>query len=466
MPEQSVSESINQAITPLSDGMSAVIFYSVDIFGNSVPLVLIGLFSAAVFFTLMLRFINLRGFSHSIQILRDPSEDTGDGDVSHFQALTSALSGTVGIGNLASVPIAIAIGGPGALFWMIVMGFFSMTTKFVECYMAVKYRRESPSGEVSGGPMYYIEHAFNKIKMPKMGRFWAIFFAVSSVGGSLTIFPVSQAYVQFSFTTGIDAPLVFGVIFASVVGIAIIGGIKTIGRVTEIVVPWMCGLYVLAGAVILLINSSLVPAALLTIIKSAFGMEAAAGGVIGALINGIRRAAYSSEAGFGSAAFAHAAARTKKPITQGYVALLEPFIDTVVVATMTGLVVVVTGVYTQDLQGIEITSAAFGSVISWYPVILVVAAIMFAYSTCIAWAYYGERAAIYLFGDSKKVVNSYKAFLLIAIATASSIHISVAINIVDSFLFAMAIPNILALYILSSEIRQDVKEYEIQTFKS
>ncbi|WP_216824994.1 alanine/glycine:cation symporter family protein [Agarilytica rhodophyticola] len=465
MPEQSISESINQAIMPFADGMSAVIFYSINIFGNDVPLVLIGLFSAAVFFTLSLRFINLRGFTHSIKILRDPDEDVGEGDVSHFQALTSALSGTVGIGNLASVPVAIAIGGPGALFWMIVMGFFSMTTKFVECYMSVKYRRESPNGEVSGGPMYYIEHAFNKINLPKMGKFWAIFFAVSSVGGSMTIFPVSQAYVQFSFTTGIDAPLIFGVVFSAIVGVAIIGGIKTIGRVTEIVVPWMCGLYLLAGVVILVINASVLPSALASIIKGAFGMDAAAGGFIGALINGVRRAAYSSEAGFGSAAFAHSAARTKKPISQGYVALLEPFIDTVVVATMTGLVVVVTGVYTQDLQGIEITSAAFGSVISWYPTLLVVAAILFAYSTCIAWAYYGERAAIYLFGDSKKVINSYKAFLLVVIATASSIHISVAINIVDSFLFAMAIPNILALYLLSSEIRQDVREYEMETFK-
>lgn len=460
MPEQNLAEQINQFISPIAEGMSSVIFYTVSVFGFDLPLVVVWLFSAAIFLTLALRFINLRGFLHAIKILRDPDDDVGPGEVTHFQALTSALSGTVGLGNIASVPVAITLGGPGAVFWMVVAGFFGMTAKFAECYLAIKYRKEHPDGTVSGGPMYYIEHVFSKMKMPAVGKGMAIFFALGTLGGSITVFHVNQAHAQFSSVTGISAPLIFGAGFSLIVGLVVLGGIKSIARVTEVLVPWMIGLYFLAGLVIILMNIPQLPGAFEVILKSAFGLDAVGGGMVGAIINGVRRATYSSEAGLGSAAIAHSAARTKEPLTQGYVALLEPFIDTVIVSTMTGLVVIVTGAYATDLVGIEMTSAAFASVISWYPAVFSVAAVMFAYSTSVTWVYYGERAAVYLFGGSRMVVNTYKIILLLFLSTGAALQLSAVINIVDSFLFAMAIPNILALYLLFPEIRRDLIAYE------
>ena len=460
MPEQTLAEKINAIISPIADAMSSVIFYAVNVFGFQLPLVVVWLFSAAVFLTLGLRFINLRGFSNAIKILTDPKEKEGPGEVSHFQALTSALSGTVGLGNIASVPVAIMLGGPGAVFWMVVAGFFGMTAKFAECYLAVKYRKENPDGSISGGPMYYIEHVFAKMRVPRIGKFLAVFFALGTLGGSLTVFHVNQAHAQFSSVTGISAPLIFGMGFSAIVGLVVLGGIKSIAKVTEILVPWMVGLYFLAGLVIVVLHFDQLPHAFEVIFKSAFGLDAAAGGAVGAMINGIRRATYSSEAGLGSAAIAHSVAKTKEPLTQGYVALLEPFIDTIIVSTMTGIVVIVTGAYATDLVGIEMTSAAFSGVISWYPVVFSVAAIMFAYSTSVTWVYYGERAAVYLFGNGRHVINTYKIILLIFLSTGAALQLSAVINIVDSFLFAMAIPNILALYLLYPEIKADVVEYE------
>ncbi|MEM7283140.1 MAG: alanine/glycine:cation symporter family protein, partial [Pseudomonadota bacterium] len=399
-------------------------------------------------------------FSHAIRILCESEQDNEPGEVTHFQALTSALSGTVGLGNIASVPVAITLGGPGAVFWMVVAGFFGMTAKFAECYLAMKYRKENSDGTISGGPMYYIEHVFTRMRLPKLGKGFAVFFALGTIGGSLTVFHVNQAHVQFESVTGISAPLTFGIGFALIVGLVVLGGIKSIARVTEVLVPWMVGLYLLAGLIILVMHVTAIPEAVVIIIKSAFGLDAAAGGFVGAMINGIRRATYSSEAGLGSAAIAHSAAKTKEPMTQGYVALLEPFIDTVVVSTMTGIVVVVTGTYALGLEGIEITSAAFATVISWFPYLFSVAAILFGYSTSITWVYYGERGAVYLFGNDKRVILAFKIFVLMFLSIGASLELSAVINIVDSFLFAMAIPNILALYLMFPEIRRDLLAYE------
>lgn len=464
----SLADSINNALTPVSDFVSSIIFYSVDVFGVSLPLVVVWLIAAAVILTFALRFINLRGFRHGWHLIFNPRDHfDADGEISHFQALSAALSGTVGLGNIASVPVAIALGGPGAIFWMILAGFFGMSAKFAECALAVKYRRVEADGRTIGGPMFYIEAVFSRHGLKTLGKGAAIFFAIMTMGASVSVFQVNQAYAQFANVTGISAPIVFGVIMASGVAYIILGGIKRIGGSARIIVPVMGVLYVGSALIILILNIPAIPEAITTIFKSAFGLDAAGGGLVGALINGVRRATYSSEAGVGSAAIAHSAVKTNEPLTEGYVALLEPFIDTVVVCTLTGLVVIVTGVYepylfNPDVVGIEITSAAFEKTFGWFPHVLLLASVMFAFSTLVSWAFYGSQAAAYLFGATKRVDVIFKLTLCFLLSTGAAVSLSAIINFIDSMLFGMAIPNIIALYLLLPELRRDVKAYEVK----
>ncbi len=470
----SFADHIDNALTPLSDFVSAIIFFSVDFFGVSLPLVVVWLIVAAIILTVSLRFVNLRGFRHGWHLVFNPREhldaSTGaptpvDGEISHFQALSAALSGTVGLGNIASVPVAIALGGPGAIFWMILAGFFGMSAKFAECALAVKYRKVLPDGRTLGGPMFYIEEVFNRLGLKSLGKAAAIFFAIMAMGASVSVFQVNQAHAQFANVTGLSIPIIFGVIMASGVAYIILGGIKRIGGAAQWIVPTMGVLYVGSALLILLMNIPAIPAAITTIFESAFGLDAAGGGLVGALINGMRRATYSSEAGVGSAAIAHSAVRTNEPLTEGYVALLEPFIDTVVVCTLTGLIVIVTGVYepylfNPDVVGIEITSAAFESAFGWFPYVLLFASILFAFSTLVSWAFYGSQAAAYLFGPSKRTDVIFKLTLCFMLSTGAAISLSSIINFIDSMLFGMCIPNIIALYLLLPELRRDVKAYE------
>lgn len=465
----SLADLINNTLTPVSDFVSSIIFYSVTLAGVKLPLVVIWLIGAGIILTLALRFINLRGFRHGWHLVFNPREhlkdEKVDGEISHFQALSAALSGTVGLGNIASVPVAIALGGPGAIFWMILAGFFGMSAKFAECALAVKYRKVQPDGSTLGGPMFYIEAVFSRLGLKTLGKGAAIFFAIMAMGASVSVFQVNQAHAQFANVTGISAPVVFGVIMATGVAYIILGGIKRIGGVARLIVPVMGVLYVGSALIILVLNIPAIPAAIETIFQSAFGLDAAGGGLVGALINGVRRATYSSEAGVGSAAIAHSAVKTNEPLTEGYVALLEPFIDTVVVCTLTGLVVVVTGVYVpflynQDVVGIEITSAAFESAFTWFPWVLLVASVMFAFSTLVSWAFYGSQAAAYLFGATKRTDVIFKLTLCFLLSTGAAVSLSAIINFIDSMLFAMAIPNIVALYLLLPELRRDVKTYE------
>lgn len=462
----SLAERIDNVLTPFSDFVSSIIFYSVNVAGVSLPLVVVWLILAALVLTFALRFINLRGFRHAWSlVLRKKADLKGDGEISHFQALSAALSGTVGLGNIASVPVAIVLGGPGAVFWMVLAGFFGMSAKFAECALAVKYRRVMPDGRVIGGPMYYIEAVLSRYGLKTIGKIAAVFFAVMAMGGAISVFQVNQAYAQFAHVTGATAPVTFGVVMSALVAFVILGGIKRIGRVTSVLVPLMAALYLGAGLIIILLNIAAIPEAFVTIFKSAFGLEAAGGGLVGALINGVRRATYSSEAGVGSAAIAHSAVRTAEPMTEGYVALLEPFIDTVVVCTITALVVVVTGVYEpflfqEDVVGIEITSAAFASAFSWFPYVLMVASILFAFSTMVSWAYYGSQAAAYLFGPTRRVDVTFKITLCVLLSTGAAVSLSAIIDFIDSMLFGMCIPNIIALYLLLPELRRDVKAYE------
>ncbi|MEO1135363.1 MAG: amino acid carrier protein [Pseudomonadota bacterium] len=461
-----LAEQIDEALKPVADFVSSIIFYSVDIAGVSMPVVVAWLGIAAIIITAALGFINLRGFRHGWSLLLRPRHaDGAKGEISHFEALSSALSGTVGLGNIASVPVAIALGGPGAVFWMIVIGFFGMSAKFAECALAVKYRKVLPDGRIIGGPMFYIEAVLGRMGMKTLGKAAAIFFAIMAMGASISVFQVNQAHAQFANVTGVAAPITFGIIISTLVAIVIIGGIRRIGRVARIIVPFMGAIYLGAGLIIIFMNIPALPAAVQTILSSAFGLDAAGGGLVGALINGMRRATYSSEAGVGSAAIAHAQVKTNEPLSEGYVALLEPFIDTIVVCTITALVVVITGAYAPylfdpDVRGIEITSAAFESAFGWFPYILMVASILFAFTTLVSWAFYGSQAAAYLFGPTRTVDVTFKVVLCLMLSTGAAISLSSIIDFIDSMLFAMAIPNILALYLLLPELRRDVKAYQ------
>ena len=461
-----LAESIDQFFKPFSDAVNAIVFYSVPIAGVDLPIVVIWLMLAALVLTIALGFINIRGFGHGFSLITGGKKrDGAGGEITHFEALSSALSGTVGLGNIASVPVAIALGGPGAVFWMILAGFLGMSSKFAECALAVKYRRINADDTVNGGPMYYIEDVFRRRGLGPVGKFAAVFFAIMTIGASVSVFQVNQSYEQFELVTKIEAPLIYGAIISGLVAIVILGGIKKIARVTRILVPAMGILYLSAAAVIILLYVGVIPGVIVDIYRSAFGLEAAGGGMVGALINGMKRATYSSEAGVGSAAIAHAAVKTDEPVTEGYVALLEPFIDTIVVCTVTALVILVTGAHepflysTGPLSGISMTSAAFEGTFSWYPVVLLVSVVLFAFSTLVTWAHYGAQAAGYLFGSSRAVDVTFKLLLCLALSTGAAIQLGSIINFIDSMLFAMAVPNIIALYLLLPELRRDVKAY-------
>ena len=434
--------------------------------GASIPIVVVWLVFGALFFTVKMNFINVRAFKHAIDLVRGKYDDPKDeGEVSHFQALATALSATVGLGNIAGVAVAITVGGPGATFWMIVAGLLGMSSKFVECTLGVKYRVVNDNGEVSGGPMYYLKNGLVKYGYGNIGKVLAVLFAILCIGGSFgggNMFQANQAYAQlsgqFPMLSG-NGPM-FGFLLATLVGTVIIGGIKSIARVTEKIVPFMAVLYVAAALVILFVNFSEIGNAFAMIFKGAFAPSAAFGGFIGVIIQGFRRAAFSNEAGVGSASIAHSATKTNEPVSEGIVSLLEPFIDTVVICTMTALVIIVTGMSgVQGVEGAQLTSQAFESVISWFPYVLVIAIFLFAFSTMISWSYYGLKSWTYLFGSSKKSELVYKLIFLIFIIVGSSVKLGAVLDFSDMMILAMAFPNILGLLILSGEVKIDLKEY-------
>ena len=462
--ENMLSDRINSLFEPIVNVMAKVIFW--EPFSSGIPIVVIWLVVGAIFFTIRMNFISIRGFKHALQLVRGDYDNPEDkGEVSHFQALTTALSATVGLGNIAGVAVAVAIGGPGATFWMIIAGLLGMSSKFVECTLGVKYRTIDVNGEVSGGPMYYLKTAFEKRDLSFIGKMMAGLFAILCVGGSFgggNMFQANQAFSQlegqFSMLEGNG--VYFGFILAVLVGLVIIGGIKSIANVTEKIVPLMAVLYVGASMFIIVMNYDQVFDVLALIFDSAFSSDAAKGGFVGVLVQGFRRAAFSNEAGVGSAAIAHSAVKTNEPVTEGIVALLEPFIDTVVICTMTAIVIIITGRHTgYDLEGAQLTSSAFESVISWFPMLLVVAIFLFAFSTMISWSYYGLKSWTYLFGKSKLTEYSYKLLFLIFIIIGSTVSLGAVIDFSDMMILAMAFPNILGLYMMSGEVREDLRDY-------
>jgi alanine or glycine:cation symporter, AGCS family len=506
--DKSFDQLIDQKFGDYTGWFVNAIFYTIPITeGVAIPWVLIPLIGGAVYFTLYFKLINITGFKTAINIVRgkyDKEETQGakeissdqklhavdgdlvdtirvehdedhDGEVSHFQALTAALSATVGLGNIAGVAVAISLGGPGATFWMIVAGLIGMASKFTECTLGVRYREIDSKGRVYGGPMYYLKNGLKEKGMAGAGKVLAVLFAIMCIGGSFgggNMFQSNQAFAMVeSYTGGVNSPLhgygwFFGLIMAILVGVVIIGGIKKIAKVTDKIVPFMVGVYVLAALIILGLNASQIPTAFGQIFSGAFTGAGITGGLVGVLIQGFRRAAFSNEAGIGSASIAHSAVKTKYPASEGLVALLEPFIDTVVVCTMTALVLIVSNtdgsliVYGQEVQqGVEVTSRAFEASISWFPIVLTIAVVLFAFSTMISWSYYGYQAWTYLFGRSKSVEYTYKALFCLFVIVGAASQLGSVINFSDAMIFAMLVPNMIGLFLLAPKAKEELKKF-------
>jgi AGCS family alanine or glycine:cation symporter len=438
--------------------------------GQNLPFIVLWLVLGAVFFTLRMGFINLRGLKHAVEITAGKYDGEHDeGEVSHFQALASALSATVGLGNIAGVAIAVSLGGPGAVFWMMVAGFLGMSSKFTECTLGQMYREVDEKGRVLGGPMRYLALGVEKVGFRRLGKVLSVLFAVMCIGGSFgggNMFQANQAFAQTARVIPFfaDKAWLFGIIVAVLVGLVIIGGIKRIGQVAGAVVPLMCAVYVIAGIAILVANASAVPEALTKIVVEAFTPRAGMGGLLGVLVTGFKRAAFSNEAGIGSASIAHSAAATNEPVREGLVALLEPFIDTIIICTMTGLVVVVTGQYLEapaggddTMRGVLMTSAAFESVFSWFPWVLALAVFLFAFSTMISWSYYGERCWVFLFGKGTSMV--YRVIFLVFVVLGSILNLGNVVGFSDLMILGMAFPNILGLLLLNKQVANALDDY-------
>lgn len=465
-------QGLDQFVGQLNAAMASVFFYPVPVGAETtVPLAVAVLVLAAIFFTLRAGLPQLRAFGHAIDVVRGKYDDPEDeGEVSSFQALTSALSATVGLGNIAGVAIAVSSGGPGAVFWMICAGFLGMASKFTEVTLALMYRDVRPDGRVMGGGMYYLSKGFAEMGRTRLGQVLAVWFALMCIGASFgggNSFQVNQSVGAVARVVPFfaDYPWVYGLIMAAAVAVVILGGIRRIASTAEKIVPLMCGVYFLAAIVILVMRMEQVPAAFGMIISEAFSPRAGLGGVIGVAVIGFQRAAFSNEAGIGSSAIAHSAAKTPYPVREGIVALLEPFIDTVVVCTVTALVIVVTGAYENpelaDLRaagdGAALTSAAMSEVLPFFPYILAVAVVMFAYSTMISWSYYGERCWVYLFGDGSSII--YKVLFVIVVFLGSVVTAQNVLNFGDLLIFGMVFPNVIGVIALSGKVRAAFDQY-------
>lgn len=491
---EGLDERINRAFTPIADWWVNFVLTSIPVSDEvSIPIVLLLLIAGALFFTIYFSFVNIRRFGLAIQVVRGKYDaiegsdepittDTvnvvnGDikdtikiegkpGEVSHFQALSAAVSGTVGLGNIAGVAVAIVMGGPGATFWMILAGILGMSSKFVECTLGVSYR-DVVNGRVFGGPMYYLSRGLRDRGFPQFGKILAVLFAILCVGASFgggNMFQANQAAAQVISQFGIEsgaAGSILGLIMAILVAIVIIGGIKRIGNIAEKIVPFMAILYVISCLVIIFINIGQLGDAIGLIFTEAFNPTAITGGIVGVIITGFRRAAFSNEAGVGSAAIAHSAVITKYPASEGVVALLEPFIDTVVICTMTALVIIITGLYQnpESLNGVDLTTSAFESSLGGSSYLLTVAIVLFAFSTMLSWSYYGLQSWMYLFGRSRRSDMTYKVLFLIFIVIGAASTLDAVINFSDAMILAMVFPNMIGLFFLFPMVKMELNRY-------
>lgn len=487
----SLDAQIDQSFSDATSWFTDTILYSIPFTEDiAIPWVLIVLVVGALYFSFYFKGINFKGFGTAINVVRGKydsletvknKEDIletlkveGNGEVSHFQALTAALSATVGLGNIAGVAIALSIGGAGATFWMIIVGLLGMASKFVECTLGVKYREIETDGTVFGGPMYYLKNGLKELGLKKFGKALSILFAIMCVGGSFgggNMFQVNQAFKLFEYVTGGEQSFVygkgwlFGLIMAVFAGIVIIGGIKKIAKVTDKVVPIMVVVYILAIITVLGMNYTLIPNAFHQIFQGAFNPSGIAGGIIGVMIQGFRRGAFSNEAGIGSSSIAHAAVKTNYAASEGLVALLEPFIDTVLVCTMTALALIITGQITAGHevsfeQGAILTSKALESGISWFPYVLTIAVILFAFSSMISWSYYGYQAWSYLFGRNKKIGNVYKVIFCIFTVIGAAATLNAVIDFSDAMIFSMMVPNMIGLVLLAPKVIKELNRYK------
>ena len=468
-----VDEFIDKNIAPVTDAIANFVFSSITICGAKVPVIILWILAAGFFFTIYFKGIAFWGFKHAIDnIVKKPEgHGEGSGDVSSFQALATALSGTIGIGSIAGVALSISLGGPGAAFWIFAGAILGMSIKFIEAALAVKYRRFNLDGSVSGGPMHYIAHGLTRRKMRWLGQPLSVLFAILCIGGGITggnMIQINQTAHQIIFITGGESSIfhgyawVLGLIAAVLIGLVVMGGIKGIAKVTTILTPTMCALYIISGLIVIFANFTNIPSALALIIKEAFHPTAVAGGFFGIVIIGLRRSVQSNEAGTGAAAIVYAAAQTKEHISQGFVALLETFL-TGILCLFTSFAIVFSGVLENQtigqISGIELASNAFQSVISFFPIILSIIAVMFAMSTLISWAYYGQKAWTFLLGEGKKRVITFNLLYCLFIVIGSAMNVSSILNITDAMMLAMCVPNIIVLYILAPEIKKDLKEY-------
>lgn len=452
-------------------GFMDIVFTSITIADSSVPLIVLWLIAGAIFCTVRFGFQQFRSLPLAYRLIRgDFNDPNAPGEVTHFQALTSALSVTVGLGNISGVAIAIAIGGPGAVLWMMLAGFLGMATKYAECTLGVKYRTVHPDGSVSGGPMYYLKRGFSERGWPRLGAALASFIALAIILASFVstnMYQVNQVYTQVVTVTGgagsffDENAWLLGTVIAACVGGIVIGGMKSIAQTTEKMLPTMSLIYIAAALVILIANYAQIPQALVTIFTSAFSTDSVTGGIWGAITQGFIRAMISSEAGMGTAAIAHATARTHFPAAEGHVALLEPFIDTVVICTLTALVIIVTGTYLEvGLDGIEMTSAAYATVLPWFPLVLAVSVTLFAFSTILVSCYYGLQASEMLFGYRKRVKACYLIIFLSLTVSGSLVSLDLIVGLMDSLVVLICIPNIIGLVVLAPVIREEHKRFK------
>jgi len=460
-------------VGPVAEALSSAVFYAIPVAGTQVPLIVIWLAVAAVFFTVYLRFINLRALGLAIRHVKgDFADPTARGEISHFKAVATAISGTVGVGNIGGVAVAISLGGPGAAFWLFLAGLLSMSTKLVECTLGVKYRRYNADGSVSGGPMFYLESYFRERGWPSLGKGMGAFYALALVIGCLGIgnmFQSNQAYAQVLVITGgessalVDMGWLFGLGLAAIVAAVIIGGIQSIARVAAILVPVMAVLYVVSCVIVITLSAEHLPGALQLVVSEAFTGQAASGGALGAVIIGFQRALFSNEAGIGSASIAHAAVKTEAPASEGITALLEPFIDTVVICSLSSLVILTTAMphnlMGAGLAGIELTSAAFAWHFAWAPYVIAVAALLFAFSTTLAWSYYGLKGWTYLVGEGRFRALIFQLVFCGFIALGCMLELSAVLDFSDAMVFLIAVPNILALYLFAPMVKREVEHY-------
>lgn len=467
----SIDSFLDKHLTPLSDFVSNIVFYPITLGGTKIPIVVLWILIGGLFFSFYLRGIAAWGLKQSIKILKKPAEKStdGGGEVSPLQSLMTALSGTVGLGSIAGVALSISIGGPGAVFWIFIGALLGMALKFVEAALAIKYRRFNLDGSISGGPMHYMAHGLTRKKMRWLGQPLSVIFAILCIGSGIAggnMIQINQTAQQVVNVTGGasgfmgDKMWLVGLVTAVVLGIIVIGGIKQIAKVAEKVIPFMCVLYILAGVLVILMNIQHLPHAIAVIVKQAFHPDAMYGGFIGVVIAGLRRSVQTNEAGTGSAPIAYATAQTKEPISLGFVSLTEPLF-TGFICMLTATLIIISNAYigVGEATGIQLTSRAFESAFSWFPYVLALIVVLFAVTTILSWAYYAQKAWNFLVGEGKRRTLTFQLIFCLFTVIGSVLNVQSVINLTDAMMMAMAIPNLITMYILAPEIKKDLAEY-------